>query len=174
MAWERKRGKLEQFNRLLVEDDDQAFTVHEGNRQALSGIRFVITADADTILPTGSVRKLAGTLAHPENVARFDPVTGEIVSGYSILQPRVEMAPQGISRTFFTRFFAGDTAIDIYSRAVSNVYQDLFGIGIFIGKGIYDVVAFHRCIDGRVAENTILSHDLLEGALGRAALASDL
>ncbi len=174
MAWERKRGKLEQFNRLLVEDDDQAFTVHEGNRQALSGIRFVITADADTILPTGSVRKLAGTLAHPENVARFDPVTGEIVSGYSILQPRVEMAPQGISRTFFTRFFAGDTAIDIYSRAVSNVYQDLFGIGIFIGKGIYDVVAFHRCIDGRVAENTILSHDLLEGALGRAALASDI
>jgi cyclic beta-1,2-glucan synthetase len=174
MAWERKRGKLEQFNRLLVEDDDHAFTVHEGARQALAGIRFVITVDADTMLPTGSVRKLAGALAHPQNIARFDPVTGHIVSGYSILQPRVEMAPQGVSRTFFTRFFAGDTAIDIYSRAVSNVYQDLFGIGIFIGKGIYDVAAFHRCIDGRVAENTILSHDLLEGALGRAALVSDI
>ena len=174
MAWERKRGKLEQFNRLLVEGNDQAFTVHEGNRQALAGTRFVITVDADTILPAGSVRKLAGTLAHPQNVARFDPVTGDIVSGYSILQPRVEMAPQGVSLTFFTRFFAGDTAIDIYSRAVSNVYQDLFGRGIFIGKGIYDVAAFHRCIDGRVAENTILSHDLLEGALGRAALASDI
>ena len=174
MAWERKRGKLEQFNRLLVEGDHKAFTVHEGDRRALSGIRFVITVDADTMLPTGSVRKLAGALAHPQNIARFDPVTGNIVSGYSILQPRVEMAPQGVSRTFFTRFFAGDTAIDIYSRAVSNVYQDLFGIGIFIGKGIYDVAAFHRCIDGRVAENTILSHDLLEGALGRAALASDI
>ncbi|WP_373492156.1 GH36-type glycosyl hydrolase domain-containing protein [Parasphingorhabdus sp.] len=174
MAWERKRGKLEQFNRLIVEDDDHAFSIHEGSRQALSEIRFVITVDADTMLPTGSVRKLAGTLAHPLNVARFDPVTGNIVSGYSILQPRVEMEPQGVSRTFFTRFFAGDTAIDIYSRAVSNVYQDLFGIGIFVGKSIYDVAAFHRCIDGRVAENTILSHDLLEGALGRVALASDI
>lgn len=174
MAWERKRGKLEQFNRLLVEGDDQSFTLHEGHREALSGIRFVVTVDADTMLPTGSVRKLAGTLAHPENIARFDPVTGDMVAGYSILQPRVEMAPQGVSRTFFTRFFAGDTAIDIYSRAVSNVYQDLFGVGIFIGKGIYDVAAFHRCIDGRVAENTILSHDLLEGALGRVALASDI
>ncbi len=174
MAWERKRGKLEQFNRLLVEDDDNAFSIHEGSREALSGIRFVITVDADTMLPTGSARKLAGALAHPQNVARFDPVTGDIVSGYSILQPRVEMVPHGVSRTFFTRFFAGDTAIDIYSRAVSNVYQDLFGIGIFVGKGIYDVAAFHRCIDGRVAENTILSHDLLEGALGRVALASDI
>jgi cyclic beta-1,2-glucan synthetase len=174
MAWERKRGKLEQFNRLLVNHDDSGFSFHEGERAALSDIRFVVTVDADTILPTGSVRKLAGTLAHPQNVARFDPETGDIVSGYSILQPRVEMAPQGVSRTFFTRFFAGDTAIDIYSRAVSNVYQDLFGTGIFVGKGIYDVVAFHRCIDGRVTENSILSHDLLEGALGRAALASDI
>ena len=174
MAWERKRGKLEEFNRLLVDDDDRGFSFHEGDRAALSDIRFVVTVDADTILPTGSVRKLAGTLAHPQNVARFDASSGEIISGYSILQPRVEMAPQSVSRTYFTRFFAGDTAIDIYSRAVSNVYQDLFGIGIFVGKGIYDVVAFHRCIDGRVAENSILSHDLLEGALGRAALVSDI
>lgn len=174
MAWERKRGKLEQLNQLLVEGDDSGFSLHEGNRAALSGIRFVITVDADTILPTGTVKKLAGTLAHPQNVARFDPESGEMISGYSILQPRVEMAPQGISRNFFTRFFAGDTAIDIYSRAVSNVYQDLFGTGIFVGKGIYDVAAFHRRIDGRIAENSILSHDLLEGALARAALASDI
>ena len=174
MAWERKRGKLEQFNRLLVDNDDSGFSLHEGNRAALSDIRFVITVDADTTLPTGSVKKLVGALAHPQNIARFDPDTGNIVSGYSILQPRVEMTSQGIGRTFFTRFFAGDTAIDIYSRAVSNVYQDLFGTGIFVGKGIYDVEAFHRCIDGRVAENSILSHDLLEGALGRAALASDI
>ncbi len=174
LAWERKRGKLEQFNRLLVDGDDRFFSHHEGDRAALSDIRFVVTVDADTILPTGSVRKLAGTLAHPHNVARFDASSGDVISGYSILQPRVEMAPQGVSRTYFTRFFAGDTAIDIYSRAVSNVYQDLFGIGIFVGKGIYDVAAFHRCIDGRVAENSVLSHDLLEGALGRAALVSDI
>ncbi|MEH6758655.1 MAG: glucoamylase family protein [Parasphingorhabdus sp.] len=174
MSWERKRGKLEQFNRLLVEGDDSAFSVHIGNRSALKGIRFVVTVDVDTMLPTGSVAKLAGTLAHPENWARFDSKTGKIVSGYSILQPRVEMAPQSISRTFFTRFFAGDTAIDIYSRAVSNVYQDLFGSGIFVGKGIYDLAAFHLSVDGRVPEDTILSHDLLEGALGRAGLVSDI
>ncbi len=174
MAWERKRGKLEQFNRLLVDGDDSGFSFHEGNRSALSRVRFVITVDADTMLPTGTVARLAGTLAHPLNTARFDPQTGQITSGYSILQPRVEMAPQGVSRTFFTRFYAGDIAIDIYSRAVSNVYQDIFGRGIFVGKGIYDVAAFHRSTDGRIAENSILSHDLLEGSLGRAGLVSDI
>ncbi|WP_417622501.1 GH36-type glycosyl hydrolase domain-containing protein [Parasphingorhabdus sp.] len=174
MAWERKRGKLEQFNRLLMEDDDRGFSLHEGDRAALANIRFVVTVDADTVLPTGSVAKMAGTLAHPQNQAYFDDDSGQMVSGYSILQPRVEMAPQNVSRTFFTRFFAGDTAIDIYSRAVSNVYQDLFGSGSFIGKGIYDVAAFYRCIDGRIAENSVLSHDLLEGALGRVGLASDI
>lgn len=174
MAWERKRGKLERFNQLLVEGDDSGFSIYEGHRPALDHLRFVITVDADTILPTGSVLRLVGTLAHPQNQARFDPQTGQIVSGYSILQPRVEMAPQSVSRTFFTRFFAGDTAIDIYSHAVSNVYQDLFGTGIFVGKGIYDVAAFHRTVDGRVPENQVLSHDLLEGALGRAGLASDI
>ncbi len=174
MAWERKRGKLEQFNRLLVEEDDSGFSIHEGQGAQLCGIRFVVTVDVDTILPTGSVAKLAATLAHPENSARFDPQTGRLVSGYSILQPRVEMAPQSVSRTLFTRFFAGDTAIDIYSRAVSNVYQDLFGSGIFVGKGIYDVAAFHRSVDGRVPENAILSHDLIEGAMGRAGLVSDI
>jgi cyclic beta-1,2-glucan synthetase len=174
MAWERKRGKLEQFNQLLVAGDDIGFSVHEGNRAALTGIRFVITVDADTMLPTGTVTRLVGTLAHPLNIARFDPKTGEIIAGYSILQPRVEMAPQGVSRTFFTRFFAGDIAIDIYSRAVSNVYQDIFCRGIFVGKGIYDVAAFHRSTAGRIAENSILSHDLLEGSLGRAGLASDI
>ena len=174
MAWERKRGKLEQFNQLLIEGNDSAFSHHIGNRAALEHIRFVVTVDADTILPTGSVAQLAATLAHPQNSARFDQQSGRVVSGYSIVQPRVEMGPQQAGRTLFNRFFAGDTAIDIYSHAVSNVYQDLFGSGIFVGKGIYDVAAFHRSIDGRVRENTILSHDLLEGALGRVALASDI
>ncbi|WP_417594260.1 GH36-type glycosyl hydrolase domain-containing protein [Parasphingorhabdus sp.] len=174
MAWERKRGKLEQFNRLLLNGDDSGFSVYEGKRAQLDDVRFVVTVDVDTILPPGSVAKLAATLAHPENSARFHPQTGQLVSGYSILQPRVEMAPQSVSRTLFARFFAGDTAIDIYSHAVSNVYQDLFGSGIFVGKGIYDVAAFHRSVAGRIPENTILSHDLLEGAMGRAGLASDI
>lgn len=174
IAWERKRGKLEQLNSLLVEGDWSGFNLHVGKREALSRIRFVVTVDADTILPTGSVGKLVGTLAHPLNHARSDLATGQVTKGYTIIQPRVEISPRSGERTLFARLFTGETAIDIYSRAVSDVYQDLFGSGIFVGKGIYDVRAFHRAIDGRVPENRILSHDLFEGAHGRAALATDI
>ncbi|WP_374615045.1 GH36-type glycosyl hydrolase domain-containing protein [Sphingorhabdus sp.] len=174
MAWERKRGKLEEFNNLLAQDDDSGFSHHFGYRPALSGHRFVVTVDADTILPTGSVAKLVGTLAHPLNQAELDPTTGRIKSGYSIVQPRVETSPSYGEQTWFSRLFTGDTAIDIYSRAVSNVYQDMFGSAIFVGKGIYDLEAFRRSTQDRVPENAILSHDLFEGALGRVALASDI
>ncbi|AKH43957.1 cyclic beta-1,2-glucan synthetase [Altererythrobacter atlanticus] len=174
LAWERKRGKVEQFNRLLIEGDDSAFSLHVGDRAALENIRFVVTVDADTMLPQGSVAKLAGALAHPLNQPKADPETGRIISGYSIIQPRVEISPKSGMRTLFARLFTGDTAIDIYSRAVSDVYQDLFGAGIFVGKGIYDLRAFHESVDGRVPENRILSHDLFEGAHGRAALATDI
>ncbi len=174
LAWERKRGKLEQFNRLLIEGDVSAFSLHLGDRAALEGIRFVVTVDADTMLPPGSVAKLAGALAHPLNQPAVDHRTGRVVSGYSIIQPRVEISPQSGMRTLFARLFTGDTAIDIYSRAVSDVYQDLFGAGIFVGKGIYDLKAFHESVDGRVPENRILSHDLFEGAHGRTALATDI
>jgi len=174
MAWERKRGKLEQFNRLLIEGDDGGFSLHIGNREALNGTRFIVTVDADTMLPPGSVARLVGTLAHPLNRPRFDASTGRISSGYSIIQPRTEISPQSGTRTTFARLFTGETAIDIYSRAVSDVYQDLFGTGIFVGKGIYDLHAFHRSVDGRVPDNSILSHDLFEGAHGRVALATDI
>lgn len=174
LAWERKRGKLEQFNRLLIGGDGSAFSHHVGDRATLKNIRFVVTVDADTMLAPGSVARLAGALAHPLNQPEVDPETGRIVSGYSIIQPRVEISPQSGMRTLFTRLFTGDTAIDIYSRAVSDVYQDLFGAGIFVGKGIYDLKAFHESVDGRVPENRILSHDLFEGAHGRAALATDI
>jgi cyclic beta-1,2-glucan synthetase len=174
MAWERKRGKLEQFNRLLIERDSSPFAHWTGRRPGLEGMRFVVTVDADTMLPPGSVARLVGTLAHPLNRARFDEGSGRIVSGYSIIQPRVEISPQSGRRSLFTRLFTGDTAIDIYSRAVSDVYQDLFGAGIFVGKGIYDLVAFHRSVDGRVPENSILSHDLFEGAHAKVGLATDI
>ncbi|WP_343807942.1 GH36-type glycosyl hydrolase domain-containing protein [Alteraurantiacibacter aestuarii] len=174
MAWERKRGKLEQFNKLLVEGDWSGFSHHTGDRKSLSRIRFVVTVDADTILPPGSVGKMVGTLAHPLNHARIDPVSARVTGGYTIIQPRVEISPSSGERTLFARLFTGETAIDIYSRAVSDVYQDLFGSGIFVGKGIYDLRAFHAVIDGRVPENRILSHDLFEGAHGRAALATDI
>ncbi|AKQ41629.1 cellobiose phosphorylase [Aurantiacibacter atlanticus] len=174
LAWERKRGKLEQLNRMLIQGDGSAFHRHVGTHELPRTTRFVVTLDADTTLPTDVVKKLVGTLAHPLNQPDFDPATGQLRAGYTIIQPRVEISPESGSRTLFARLFAGDTSIDIYSRAVSNVYQDLFGAGIFVGKGIYDLNAFHRSLTGRVPENTILSHDLFEGAHGRAGLASDI
>ena len=174
MAWERKRGKLEDFNRLLLGDPATVFSLHEGERERLDGIRFVVTLDADTVLPRGTVARLVGILAHPLNRARFDEETGRVLDGYTVVQPRVEIEPGSGNRSGFTRLFAGDTAIDIYSRAVSDVYQDVFGSGIYVGKGIYDVGAFQQSLEGCVPENALASHDLFEGIHGRAALATDV
>ncbi|AGH51992.1 carbohydrate binding protein (plasmid) [Sphingomonas sp. MM-1] len=174
MGWERKRGKLEQFNAYILHGISAPFSVTAGRIDALRKCRFVVTADADTRLPPGVVRRLVGTLAHPLNRAHFDPVSGRVERGYTIIQPRVELAPDTAGQSLFSRFYGGDTAIDIYSRAVSDVYQDLLGSGVFVGKGIYEVAPFERSLEGRVPENTLLSHDLFEGLHGRAALASDI
>lgn len=173
MGWERKRGKLSEFNDFLATGNGAAFTLREGRAEDLIGTPFVITTDADTILPPGAAHRLLGALAHPLNRAAFGP-DGRVYEGYTIIQPRVEIAPEAGLRSWFTRLYTGDTAIDIYSRAVSDVYQDLFGEGIFTGKGIYDVAAFRKATAGRIPENAILSHDLFEGLLGRTALASDI
>ncbi|EQB02179.1 cellobiose phosphorylase [Sphingobium baderi LL03] len=174
MGWERKRGKLEQLNRLILTGDCDAFPLRAGPTDSLRNVRFIVTADADTRLPPGVVNHMVATLAHPLNQAQFDPQSGRVTSGYTILQPRVEIAPDIEERSLFTRFFGGDTAIDIYSRAVSDVYQDLIGSGIFVGKGIYDVAGFTRSLQGRVPRNALLSHDLFEGLHGRAGLVSDI
>jgi cyclic beta-1,2-glucan synthetase len=172
MAWERKRGKIDEFNAFLLTGVRDSFPITAGDVDKLVGARFVVTVDADTRLPPGSVARLAGTLAHPLNRPSFDE-HGRVVSGYTVLQPRVEIAPHG-SDTLFARLFGGDTAIDIYSRAVSDVFQDLTGTGNYVGKGIYDVAAFARSLEGRIPENQLLSHDLWEGLHGRAGLASDI
>lgn len=172
MAWERKRGKIEQFNQFLLTGDRSAFPVTAGQVQRLIGAAFVVTADADTRLPQGSVARLAAALAHPLNRPVVGP-SGRVIRGYTILQPRVEIGPHG-STTRFSRLFGGDSAIDIYSRAVSDVYQDLTGTGNYVGKGIYDVAAFTRSLEGRVPENLLLSHDLWEGLHGRAGLVTDI
>ncbi len=174
MGWERKRGKLEQLNDYVLRGERRPFSLWAGDVDRLRGVRFVVTADADTRLPPGSVNRLVGTLAHPLNKARFDLGTGRVRAGYTIVQPRVEIDPENTGRSLFTRYYAGDTAIDIYSRAVSDVYQDLFGTGIFVGKGIYEIASFDRSLQGRIPENSLLSHDLFEGLHGRAALASDI
>jgi cyclic beta-1,2-glucan synthetase len=173
MGWERKRGKLEEFNLLLGGAGDTSFVVHEGDPEVLSGVRYVITVDADTFLPPTAAARLLGTMAHPLNRAEFGP-DGRVTAGYTVLQPRVETVPGGARHTLFSRVFEADTGLDLYTHAVSDVYQDLAGEGVFAGKGIYDPQAFSRALANRVPENALLSHDLFEGAHGRAGLVSDV
>ena len=145
-----------------------------GIPQGLLGIVFVITLDSDTQLPMEGAHRLIGLLAHPLNRAVFDDETGRVTSGYTVVQPRVETSPSSSRRTWFSLIFAGDIGFDIYTRAVSEMYQDLFGAGIYCGKGIYAIDAFMRSVEGRVPENTLVSHDLFESVHGRAALATDI
>jgi cyclic beta-1,2-glucan synthetase len=173
MGWERKRGKLEEFNRVLTGAAETSFVLHEGDADELSSIRYVITLDADTFLPPTAASRLVGTLAHPLNRAELAP-DGRVTLGYTVLQPRVETVPGGTYRTLFSRVFEADSGLDLYTHAVSDVYQDLAEEGAFAGKGIYDPVAFERALAGRVPENALLSHDLFEGVHGRAGLVSDV
>jgi cyclic beta-1,2-glucan synthetase len=174
MGWERKRGKLEEFNRLLSGSSDTTFTTKVGDLSILPTIRYVITLDADTGLPRETARQLIGTLAHPLNRAEFDLHTGEIKAGHTILQPRVQVRPTSANQSLFTRVYSGDSVIDLYTRAVSDVYQDLFDEGSYVGKGIYDVQAFQKSLEGKIPENHLLSHDLFEGMQGRCGLVTDV
>jgi cyclic beta-1,2-glucan synthetase len=177
MGWERKRGKLNELNRLLRGDEGTSFIAINRDKKKTVGlrkVRFVITLDSDTILPRGAARRLIGTLAHPLNHAKFDEITGRVVSGYTVLQPRMEIHPRSANHSWFTRIFAGDTGLDLYTRAVSDAYQDLFGEGSYVGKGIYDIDAFDKSTANRIPENSVLSHDLLEGIMGRAGLVTDI
>jgi cyclic beta-1,2-glucan synthetase len=173
MGWERKRGKLEELNQLLRGATNTSYSRHIGDRRGLLGVRFVITLDSDTELPMGSAHRLVGLLAHPLNRAVFQEDTDRVVAGYTIVQPRIETSPSS-ERTLFSRIFAGDIGFDIYGHACSELYQDLFGSGIYVGKGIYDVDAFMRSVRGRAPENALVSHDLFEGVHGRTALATDI
>jgi cellobiose phosphorylase len=173
MGWERKRGKLEEFN-LALRGDARGFHTIVGPADRLEGVKYVLTLDSDTQLPRESARQLVGTMAHTLNRPHYDAELGRVTSGYSILQPRVGISMPSTARSRFARLFAGEPGIDPYTRAVSDVYQDLFQEGSFIGKGIYDVDAFQKSICGRFPENRILSHDLLEGAYARSGLVSDV
>jgi cyclic beta-1,2-glucan synthetase len=173
MGWERKRGKLMDLNNLLRGQFD-SFPVKVGNLSLFSSIRFVITLDSDTELPRGSALRMVGALAHPLNQAIIDPERGVVVSGYGILQPRVGVSVQSSARSRLASIYSGQTGLDIYTRAASDVYQDLYGEGIFVGKGIYEVDTLHRVLDRRFPRNALLSHDLVEGAYARAGLVSDI
>ncbi|HLV84978.1 MAG TPA: glucoamylase family protein, partial [Devosia sp.] len=176
MAWERKRGKLHELNRLLRGATDTTFVPVAGVApQVPADVRYVITLDSDTRLPREAASRLIGKMAHPLNRPRFDVASNRVVKGYGILQPRVTASlPQGSDGSLYQLAFSGPGGMDPYAAAVSDIYQDLFGEGSYTGKGIYDVDAFEAALDGRVPENALLSHDLFEGIFARAGLASDI
>ncbi len=173
MGWERKRGKLLDLNQLVLGRYD-AFPVKEGDLSVLRNVRYVITLDLDTQLPRESAHRLVGAMAHPLSRAVIDRETNTVVEGYGILQPRVEISVHSAARSRFAALLSGETGFDIYTRAVSDVYQDLFGEGIYTGKGIYDVETYQQVLGRRFPSNALLSHDMIEGNYVRAGLASDI
>ncbi len=173
MGAERKRGKLAEFNRLLRGATDTSFAVQHGDTSILPSVRYVITLDSDTQLPMEVGRRLVGTLSHPLNRPRFDAGRQRVTEGYGILQPRISVSVVSANRTMFSRVFSGHVGVDPYTTAVSDLYQDMFHEGSYVGKGIYDVDAFESALAGRVPENTLLSHDLFEGFYARAGLVTD-
>jgi len=178
MGYERKRGKLADLNALLRGGvrgvSGERFSLVVGDTAVLSDVKYVITLDTDTQLPRDAARQFVGAMAHPLNRPRYDETKRRIAEGYGILQPRVAVSLPGTNRSRYARLYGGEAGIDPYTRAVSDVYQDVFGEGSFIGKGIYDVDAFEQSLGGRFPENRILSHDLLEGCYARAGLLSDV
>ncbi len=174
MGWERKRGKLLEFNRLLRGAVNTNYVTQLGDLALLPHVQYVITLDADTDLPLRSAARLVGAMAHPLNHPRLDARRQLVVEGYGMLQPRVAVNALAASETRFSRLFAGDGGLDPYSTAISTVYQDLFGSGNYIGKAIYSVDACLAVLDGTFAENQLLSHDLLEGSYARAGQLTDV
>jgi cyclic beta-1,2-glucan glucanotransferase len=173
MGWERKRGKLLDLNKLLAGDFD-AFPIKAGPIEALHGVRYVLTLDSDTQLPRGTAARLIGAIAHPLNQAVVDCKRSIVTAGFGILQPRIAVAVQSTMRSRLAAVYSGQSGMDIYTRAISDAYQDLFGEGIFTGKGIYEVETLNAALNQRFPRNALLSHDLIEGAYSRAGLAADV
>jgi len=175
MGWERKRGKLHELNRLLRGNAETTFMPVSWKTPVPEKIRYVIMLDADTRMSYGTAYRLVGAMAHPLNRPRFDDKTGRVVEGYGVMQPRITPTlPVTGKGSYYQRIFSGPAGIDPYAFAVSDVYQDLFGEGSFTGKGIYDIDAFEASLAGRIPENSVLSHDLLEGICARAGLVTDI
>lgn len=173
MGWERKRGALIELVRLL-KGRRSGVRIESGDPKQLKGIVFVITLDSDTVLNVGAARELVGAMLHPLNRPQVDERRGVVLSGHGILQPRGAVELEAANRSQFSRIYAGQGGVDPYGSAASDVYHDLFDQGIYTGKGIFDVNAFFTCVDRRFPQNTILSHDLLEGACLHAGLLGDV
>lgn len=174
MGWERKRGAIIEFNEILRGSQQTNYSIISGDVRNLPRIRYIITLDADTNLPMGAAKRLIGTISHPMNRAIVDRSKGRVVDGYGLLQPRISVSISSANSTVFSRIFAGQGGIDPYTTAISDVYQDLFGEGIFTGKGIYELDVFQELLKDSIPDNTVLSHDLLEGSYVRVGLVTDI
>ncbi|WP_371861532.1 GH36-type glycosyl hydrolase domain-containing protein [Pseudoduganella armeniaca] len=173
IGYERKRGKLGELNRFLRGGARDRFMLVVGETSQLHTIKYVITLDSDTQLARDSARQFIATMRHPLNLPRIDPRRNRVIEGYGILQPRVSVSLPSANASLYEKLCGGEPGIDPYTRTVSDVYQDVFAEGSFIGKGIYDVDVFEQVLGERFPENRILSHDLLEGCYLRAGLLSD-
>jgi hypothetical protein len=158
----------------LLRGKQSALCVATGDKAALSGTELLITLDSDTVLTPGSARMMAGAMLHPLNHPLIDPKRKVVVRGHGVLAPRMAVDLEAAGKSVFSRVFAGQGGLDPYSGAAGEVYHDLFGQGSFHGKGIFNIDAYLECLDGRLPENRILSHDLLEGGYLRAGLIEDV
>ena len=174
LGWERKRGLLTQFNNFLLDpktNDFRSNTILE-NLNKLPKIKYIITLDADTNLVLNSGLELIGAMEHILNTPVVEQ--GVVKEGHALIQPRVGVDLQSSFKSEFSRIFAGASGTDVYTNAVSDVYQDNFDEGIFTGKGIYNLQVFYEVLKNQIPENTVLSHDLLEGNYLRCGLANDI
>ena len=174
MGWERKRGKLHEFNQLLRGAPETSYLNVTTDADFLAQVRYIITLDSDTLLPRDAAHRLIGTISHPLNRPQLDPLTGRVVHGYSIIQPQVEMPPPAAPRRSIPGLLNNRFHANTYSPVVPNLYQDLFGESNYVGKGLYEVDAFEASLAQRIPDNSLLSHDLFEGLYARTALASDI
>ena len=174
MGYERKRGKLAELNKLILNKTGHDFLSVIGDKTIYSTVKFIITLDTDTDLPRDTACKMAGALAHPLNTAVYSEKKRRVTEGYTILQPRVSNSLPGENSSVYAKLHGNEPGTDPYTRAVSDVYQDLFSEGSFIGKGIYNAAVFEQVFEKKFPENRILSHDLVEGCYARSGLITDV
>ena len=174
LGWERKRGLLTQFNEYILKHEKNKFRINTIEKETLPKIKYVITLDSDTELPLNTAFELVGSMAHILNKPEIDKQKNIVINGHALIQPRVGVNLEISNKNIFTKIFAGAGGIDNYTNAISDIYQDNFEEGIFTGKGIYNVEIFSKVLNNEIPENTVLSHDLLEGCYLRCGLATDI
>ena len=174
LGWERKRGLITEFNQFLLDKTENTFKYNSLENKELPSVKYIITLDSDTNLVLDTAKELIGAMAHILNIPVINEKRNVVVEGHALMQPRIGIDIDSSRKTLFTKIYAGMGGIDAYSGAISDIYQDNFGEGTFTGKGIYDLQVFNKVLENVIPENTVLSHDLLEGIYTRCALVTDV